>query len=407
MFGVKKIRSFRLEGHDQNSYFSILKKDIEISEFFDQMTHKFADIAKDRSWPGNFRALKDVSDRSLLMVENTSEKDAFISNAIKYFNHYADRLKAYKKSTSTPPKSSISPKNKPLPLNRDMIAMIIVLGRNGCSHHEAEMIARFIYDRRTTFFERRDLGNILALKNYSSRTINNRIKSLENAGLINIYSASGKYQFVSPYKTSISSPTPTPIMRAPEIFSLSDDYEFPIGREDHIDYVIDLISRTSCIYITGKKGCGKTSFVKAVGDSVNGSYKVLYYHAGDKGIIKFLERLIRGIEYLGVEHQIKMPVTNENAIEIIQSLADIIPEIFNEEENPLLILDNCNRIEPEFLVTIVELWQGIKWIFVGRKNNQMQLETRFVDYQLEHFEYEASLSDTLPGQSTSQGIFSE
>jgi len=380
----------------ENEKYNFLFNNNEIKILTNEISSKLLPIAEARLWPENFRALRNLTDIAIIRAKKLQSPDAFVTDIVKYFLHYLDRysnsknqnhifIKPFKIQTNKPEKKLIIPSGTDSPIITDIINILRLKG-GVTNNKDAEHIARFIYQKKETFFNWQELQEHIGVESSQKRTVQNRISVLKENGFLKYFNK-GLYQLSNPEQETGLPNSSDQWLKRPEFLTLPGDFEFPEGRKNSINEVFESLKKVKGVYISGEKGCGKTTFSVALGEKLKTEWKVYYYHAGSNGIMRFLEILSNAMVTYGIIEKNEFHIDENNTDKVIRSMSDKVEGLFKEDK-PLLILDNCNMFDPGSLIAMIESWENIKFVFVGRKLKEENLEKRFIEYELKHFELE-------------------
>lgn len=335
---------------------NFLSKNNNLSKYLigmeDEIVRTLVPLVNGRTWPGNFRLLKNVLD-SVIIHADTPDKNEFLPKLRKCFLERAEKENTVKRSIHIDPeiKAAMECLSSPWKLE------------------EKERWAEALTSFGTKPFMRRDIENRFSFK---SRTANDRIKKLLEANIINCFEERKDLYQVVMKKSKIlkelrlKETEPVSLFELPEAGTTEND------RKEETNDLMAMFDKTDHIFLAGEPGSGKASLALSAGQKLQLSRNVFYHEIQDNGLDTFIRQMVKYLVGKGYAHIQNLPMFRPFMLHIdAAALAGYINQYFGKKNSPVFILDNLHKLKSredlDTLQIILKYWKPLKFIFTGDK----------------------------------------
>ncbi len=330
-------------------------------------SEKLSLIVWERSWPGNFRALRIAIDTSIIRAKSFESPESFVADIEKYFVQNLDKY-------SKPQNSIKSTLPQSININSDLNSEYhqkINEAMPRIEPIEKRRIALFLTENEDSVFTRLDFEKAIKLK---TRTAQNRIKQLI---LSDIIEAEGKrndcFKLVKAEKAELFQSNDLSFL------SLPPDLPFLEGRNNEVSEVLELIPNVKALYISGRKGIGKTLFLQTIASKLATKMPVFFYPIGLKGIRNLISILTCELSKRGIANLNETLSNNPDIKLLIASMSGYMEQLLGKDPSPLLFIDNLPDYNHSFDIEVINammlFWPDIKFVLAGNKlSNVYQFE---------------------------------
>jgi DNA-binding NtrC family response regulator len=322
------------------------------------------DAVLSRSWPGNFRSLRNLMDFSVMIASGQGLAD-FCEDVCKSFVSYLDR---YSSPQGTDAGSTSKVEPKPTPAAVDSAVLDRIVREFPRLHREERAtLAAFLAEQRDHLFTRDDLERESPA--LGKGAILDRLRRLRKAGLI-VQEEDGRGEL---YRVTLDPPAP-PIrpLALTGFLPLPLDVTWPKGVREDLTAIRKLLDKSRVVFMAGSPGVGKTVCAQALGTDLSRERAVFYYPFGDRGVSWFFRILRQEMETRKIlKRSSPHDGAGDMALEAV-ALAEPVCRLFASEDRPVLILDNVELIsDPEqekALIAMLQHWgDNLSFVLVGKK----------------------------------------
>jgi len=338
---------------------------------------RLAPLVIKRSWPGNFREIRNAIDTAIIRAKKIKGIEKFIKSVEYYYSWHQRNLSNL--SVESPARIAEEEDVQEARPGADKNINEKILKHIGTafpriSQGERLRWAMFLSDEDHKVFYRSDLDRLLPF--LKKRTIQERLKKLVESGIITRKGERGDEYHLN-FDIAVSSEEevqPASLLSLPELNFI------PAEREKEINHVMELISNSRGVFISGERKSGKTTFVFSLGTLLMKTRPVFYHALGDAKLSELFSIIVEKLKNKGVENIPDLPHDTARDLPVFAAtLSGYLEKLFPADSDPVLILDNTNTLkssgELKALNIMLQYWRMFSFILVGRKlGNELDLE---------------------------------
>lgn len=359
----------------------------EILDLANEIRKRLEGLVRQRSWPGNLRALRVAVDTAVIRARISAGQEAFLNDVVIFFVKHRDNYSMPLASSTTAEvamsRVALVEAEAQEAVERKLIEALCN-ALPGIDARERVCLATFLSKTKGHIFTRKDVE--AEFPSLSPRTIQDRLRKLRLAKVVSQHGKRGEQ-----YRLTVG--LTVPISEKPEksvFLPLPPDINWPDGVRKDLDAIQDLLEHSRAVFIGGERGVGKTACAQALGMELSKERPVYYYSFGDQGLPLFLEILDKEMQERNITNaSILNPDDLNNPALQVAVLSGYVRALFNAEDKPVLILDNVQLLtDPEqekALLVMVQYWKHLTFVLVGQKlGNEFQkdVKDRVVEYNI-------------------------
>lgn len=330
-----------------------------------------------RSWPGNFREIRNAIDTAIIRAKKTKGIENFIKNVEYYYNYHQ---RNFSDSLLESPAKIAEEKEVPDGSHSEDKNMNEKILKNICTtfpriaEEERLSWALFLSDEDHRIFYRNELDSVL--KFLKKRTIQERLKKLVESGIITRKGERGDEYHLN-FETAVSSDED---LQSASLLSLPELNFIPADREKEIRHVMELISNSRGVFISGDRKTGKTTFVFSLGVMLMKTRPVFYHALDDTKLIELFNIIAEKLKDNDIDNIPDFRHDDTRDLPVFAAtLSGFLERLFPPDSEPVLILDNTNTLkstsELKALNVMLQYWKMFSFILVGKKlGNELNME---------------------------------
>lgn len=341
-----------------------------------KITDELVPLVEERKWPGNFRSLNSVISSALVRVDLQPEED-YIKAIKKYFIHYADAEQERWKL-----------KTEEAGFDPDIMHALdenFSRWRMEEKKHWATLLTGF----KESSFLRGDLEDEFDFK---SRTLQNRLKALVEAGVISSSGSKGDvYRVAGKIPVKKLEEKPVKIEKEEGTFDLPDTTIKAEEREKEIYEIIGFLEKDTHVFISGNAGAGKTTVAYLLGKVLKKMKSdVYYYELKDEGMNGFIKDLGNFLLQQGFEDVAYLQSNRPFMLHTdAAALSGYINNFFSGKHKPVFLIDNLQMLKSreglDTLHVMLQYWLDPVFVFMGDKmSNELIFgeKARIVEFRI-------------------------
>jgi DNA-binding NtrC family response regulator len=364
----------------------------EIKSFAREMTGIIADEILARSWPGNFRALRNTLEASIFRIEKPVNPDSFtleFRNYLHYYiSQYSNPLASASQVKVQNTRGLVFPSAFP-EMDRNILEEFERRNiLNDLKDNEKIVLAVFLSTIHAKGFRRKDLEDYYkkndSIKFFSEAHIRNRINILLSEKIL-VRTGSGKstrYEISGSFRAQVSK-------KRKSTFSIPCAKNYWTWRNDEINIFEKVLNTTERVYIQAPQGYGKTSFIAMFCEAKKQKYNFYYYALGQSGITELIDEIVKNLQSDDPSLDL-----GKSMAEHIKNITPFLDMLFKSKGGfkPVLIIDQAHFVSDiDKTGTIVEIarrWKNIIMVLAGDTMDNA-LEADFFEFTLSPWGKEA------------------
>ena len=353
----------------------------------ERISIRLTPLIESKPWPGNFREIRNAVDTAVIRAKKANGVEMLIVSVKHYYDLHLKNInviKTYKQSYDLPRSNKTQPISQEELLYDESMLEKIREALPRIKEDEKKIWASFFSQIGNRLFYRNEIDLLLPL--VKGRAILNRLKALENSNLVKRGGIRGD-EYI------LNTETPATISN-----NVHDESEFklpelnfiPDEREKEIVHVVELISNTRGIFISGEKQSGKTTFVFVLGKKLMQLGFPVFYHAFEEnGLSELFQNII---DKLQSNDDLNLPNLNtkdSTSLPLIAAtLTGYLNTLFVSSNHPIMILDNTDIIKSESEIKTLNImltqWNFFTFVLVGKKlgNNLRMGEHELAEHKI-------------------------
>ena len=355
-------------------------KDENIVSLSNDLTEKLLKHIKIRTWPGNFRSLKNTIDSAVFCTDLMEDQNTFVNNIIILFNKYADTYGKQKSYFINEFKAK--PKIESEIANNPVYQKIRKILPN--IKEEEKLIWFNCFETlKGSSFKRRDIEQFFPVEyKNKTRTFQGRIKILRDAKIIE-HKKNNTYSI-------LNSEEIMPISKKQhfDLFQLPQNIFSNYINPDDIVKLKKYLDNSKHLFIGGPEKSGKTSLSVALGREIEKDRAVYYFNFNQNNFEDFFLNILQKLKDVNVGANIKTLQPAQTPWNImIYLLTGYIDVLFQNDENPIFILDSVQNIHQNISKRALEImlsyWNTFQFIIVGSKLSVPMTRMGIVEYRID------------------------
>jgi DNA-binding Lrp family transcriptional regulator len=274
------------------------------------------------------------------------------------------------------------------PLIDDDILDKIRVALPNIKEQEKKLWAAFLSQLGERSFFRNELDEYFS--NIKTRTIVYRLKALEKKQIIKRTGIRGEeYLFLN--QTNTYNPAK---LRQDKLFSLPDLIFTPAARDNEINEVLELLSNTGGVFISGEPKSGKTTFAFLLGKQLLQSGRPVFYYAlNETRLFDLFLAIINRMNTHGFSDTLNQGMTDLDDLPVFAAmLTGYLDVFFDSNERPVMILDNSDYLksakEIKALNIMLKQWSFFTFLLIGNKmgnNIKINEQSLLVEYRIQKY----------------------
>jgi transcriptional regulator with AAA-type ATPase domain len=344
-----------------------------------------------RDWPGNFREIRNAVDASVIRAKKSNSINDFIQSVDDHYERYLKNQeiiagyipgKSFKEPVGFDAASTMDS------LIDDEILDKIRLALPNIKEQEKKLWAAFLSQLGERSFFRNELDEYFS--NIKTRTIVYRLKALEKKQIIKRTGIRGEeYLFLN--QTNTYNPAK---LRQDKLFSLPDLIFTPAARDNEINEVLELLSNTRGVFISGEPKSGKTTFAFLLGKQLLQSGRPVFYYAlNETRLFDLFLAIINRMNVHGFSDTLNQGMTDLDDLPVFAAtLTGYLDVFYDSKERPVMILDNSDYLksakEIKALNIMLKHWSFFTFLLIGNKmgnNIKINEQSLLVEYRIQKY----------------------
>jgi DNA-binding NtrC family response regulator len=330
---------------------------------------RLIDMVYERSWPGNFRALRIAIDTAVIRAKVTEDKELFLSQVEGFFREhrttYSAPIDNAKYAEAHAKSNDMSPKYADIMEDSELLSRVrTALPRE--NDKEREKIVCFLESKKGEIFKASELNE--AMGKVSRKTVQIKLNKLIKAQCIVREGARGDLYYLKD-----CGPQRTPrkfkkdhILKPPEALLHKDEWE------EKLNEICAIVETAHGVFISGKAGAGKNAFMLALAQRLNSDNSVYYYSCESGSMDHLLGLLDNEIIKRDMRNKSAFHPEDQDRPEMkVAILTGFVEYLFREDERPIFVIDHVNDLEAtperEALKAAIRLWENITFVISGEK----------------------------------------
>jgi len=337
-----------------------------IKEHFAELTHRrLLPLLQSKSWPGNYRALRNAVNEAVVLAESFSSIDSFSDEVVANFR---ENLKIHSKSIVPEIRGLTSEQERILQYSGKTEYWNFRLSEifGNIDEEEKNKMAGFFAAYGELHFKRSDFDSYIGL--YSNPRISQkRLQRLKEEKIID---ADGKgksttYSIIPQERKKFGFPQPEILLLPP---GECKDERFT----DDMVKVKELLAKVKGIHISLKRAGTKEAFIPCLGAGLKKEHPLYYFsfEAHDAGFLigSATAMLKKHMEVIPVDEMLNHQTSVETKVAF---LSGYLERIIQPDLHPVMILDGINKMnspeQQQILLSILRHWYFFKFILLGEK----------------------------------------
>jgi len=319
----------------------------------------------ERSWPGNFRALRVTIDSAIIQIDRIKNKSDFISDFKYYFFESIHKYSKPKEKSSN--SEQILIENSQIQnafyeqLHQTLKSVFPSL-----SNQETRNIAQLFYDYNEKSFSREEFQNYM---NYSVRTAQTRLKILvEN----NILNKKGSHKLYFSIKEEFAK-TYLKWTKATNDTSSEETSETKSAIDVNHDIMQSLINKSSSIFLACDSEPVKNEYVQYIKTMATANRQFLYFTLTDKSIRDIINSIDKKSGFIFDELGISLEKFSEHDLAKLSRLSE--ERIETAYKPSLIVIDHLEKLKQNDDIRLLQiamlLWKKNTFILLGDKMHTM------------------------------------
>gem|GEM_PF-3130282 len=355
-----------------------LMRDAHMKELSGLIAEKLLPMARARSWPGNFRALRIAIDTAVIRAKATNGMATFLDGVEHFFGVHEDTYSRPRNATphdNRHTSDGLGANCREQTTCDPAFLDVITSALPPAARDDAEPIATFMLNAGDHPFRAGDLHGALSCR--GRRTVQYRLKHLETAGIIMRTGGKGEwYRLVEACFSDASL-----ILKKPDFLPLPTAPEISERHFNDVEHIRDFLEKSRrAVFVGGDRGAGKTTVACDLGRELRRTRPVYYYPFDGTGVRGLLALLDREAQARGIASGPILDTGDSNNLALhVGVLSGYVGFLLGRQDQPVLILDNVDTLrqldERDAIRTMLRYWTSVKFVLVGLKlGNDLQAE---------------------------------
>jgi DNA-binding NtrC family response regulator len=344
---------------------SEMMNDARLIELGKLVSDRLNPLVSERSWPENFRLLRNAVDSGVIRAKDMSAEDRFAGDVQKYFTHCLSTYSGDKTLIQ------VGGLNRPPDPDEAKIAALherLQSALPSAREDEKEKWARFLNMREGRNFLRRDIDLYFHDDAKKIRTRLNRINSLIDAGII---ARTGRkrevYRLIGP---------PPPADRSGienvDVFPLPFVRKSVLVNAEEETAIRDLLRNARHVFLSTRRMSHSEEWVLTLGHLLKRDREVHYYRVKNNSLIPFLAAIADAVfrQNAGDNPVLKSVKTTPPDL-VVTILTGYTERLFSRSSSPLIILSDIQNVmrsdERKAVACMLRYWHPLQFILTGSK----------------------------------------
>jgi len=353
-----------------------------IEELASDISRLLTPAVQARDWQGNFRSVANVINQAVVRAKKINNYFDFIED-VKY--HFLENCKNFSKHIYPELDSNIGNTKQ----NTESLVIQPEWYTNikkvfpGFHEIAIRKMAGFFSQYGEIEFTRHDFQNYLD-PNSNDRTVQLHLSELSKKSLLSVTKKGNKnYYKVQSQKTSDTKTfLKSGFLQLPSFKGILDQ------KNPKLIKLIDLSQNSGGIFISGKKGSGKTTLALTLGNILKKDRQVLYFSFKQGDIEHLLHDVLNELKNQSDIIELLENHPKEASLETkIAFVSGYLRSMLQSNSKPLLILDDTDllktQIQQNGLINIIQYWQIFNFVLSGEKMNNHSIFKKFTAVPVE------------------------